>query len=39
MGKVNFSSDYDALVGVLKSRLGLCTAVSLLPSELCSQQL
>lgn len=31
-------SDYDALVGALKRRFGLCSAASLLRSELCSRQ-
>lgn len=31
-------SDYNALVGALKRRFGLCTAASLLRSELCSRQ-
>ena len=31
-------SDYDALVGALKRRFGLCSTASLLRSELCSRQ-
>ena len=30
-------SDYDALVGALKRRFGLCSTASLLRSELCSR--
>lgn len=34
----NDRSDYNALVGALKRRFGLCSAASLLRSELCSRQ-